>query len=188
MIDAWLNVNIASLSLTVISHFHPFCYLHPYIPPSLPPSLLPIGLVLIDISLRMLHKKKQSAFIAPFVSAIQYVLRETQLGSYFFKQVPYLPTPPYPILPYSTIPYPLVLLHHLPHRHWYPFFFPLHRTQDGVCLCCLYTLAAVLYILYVFQHLIVNLRGVDTSSSSYLTFPSEKGSRSFLLLLLLQLL
>jgi len=45
------------------------------------------GLVLIDISLRMLHKKKQSVFIAPFVSAIQYVLPETQLGSYFFKQV-----------------------------------------------------------------------------------------------------
>jgi len=98
-------VNISLLSDSVyclISHLHPsdtsihpyiclllnisspsFCYLHPYVPP--------IGLVLIDISLRMLHKKKQSVFIAPFVSAIQYVLRETQLGSYFFKQVPYLP-------------------------------------------------------------------------------------------------
>lgn len=47
------------------------------------------GVVLIDISLRMLHKKKQSPFIRPFVSTIQTVLRETKLGETFFAQVQY---------------------------------------------------------------------------------------------------
>jgi pimeloyl-ACP methyl ester carboxylesterase len=40
------------------------------------PSLVQ-GVVLIDISLRMLHASKQNAFQRPIVSAIQNVLRET---------------------------------------------------------------------------------------------------------------
>jgi pimeloyl-ACP methyl ester carboxylesterase len=45
------------------------------------------GVVLIDISLRMLHVKKQNVFIRPFVKVIQNTLRETPLGEIFFKQV-----------------------------------------------------------------------------------------------------
>lgn len=45
------------------------------------------GVVLIDISLRMLHVKKQSPPIRPIVKLIQTTLRETPLGELFFKQV-----------------------------------------------------------------------------------------------------
>jgi len=45
------------------------------------------GVAVIDISLRMLHVKKQSLFIRPLVSALQTMLRETSLGTAFFKQV-----------------------------------------------------------------------------------------------------
>lgn len=45
------------------------------------------GVVLSNISLRMLHIKKQNPFIKPLVKAIQNTLRETQAGDYFFKQV-----------------------------------------------------------------------------------------------------
>lgn len=50
------------------------------------PSLVK-GVVLIDISLRMLHVKKQSPFARPIVKVIQDTLRETNVGPYFFKQV-----------------------------------------------------------------------------------------------------
>jgi pimeloyl-ACP methyl ester carboxylesterase len=45
------------------------------------------GLLLIDISLRMLHTRKQSAFQVPLTTALQTVLRETALGKAFFDQV-----------------------------------------------------------------------------------------------------
>lgn len=45
------------------------------------------GVVLIDVSLRLLHTKKQSAFQRPITSFIQVALRETPLGKYFFKQI-----------------------------------------------------------------------------------------------------
>jgi len=45
------------------------------------------GVVLSNISLRMLHVKKQSPFIKPAVKLIQDTLRQTSAGEYFFKQV-----------------------------------------------------------------------------------------------------
>ncbi|KAJ1397355.1 Alpha/Beta hydrolase protein, partial [Ochromonadaceae sp. CCMP2298] len=45
------------------------------------------GLVLVDMSLRLLHVKKQSPLTRPFVSALQTFLRETPAGPGFFKQV-----------------------------------------------------------------------------------------------------
>ena len=45
------------------------------------------GLVLINISLRMLHNRKQPALQVPFTTALQTVLRETGIGKAFFKQV-----------------------------------------------------------------------------------------------------
>jgi pimeloyl-ACP methyl ester carboxylesterase len=45
------------------------------------------GVVLVDISLRLLHEKKQNPVGRPFVSALQTVLRETGIGPNFFKQV-----------------------------------------------------------------------------------------------------
>lgn len=45
------------------------------------------GVVLIDISLRMLHVSKQAPIMRPFVSLLQKVLRETNIGKSFFKQV-----------------------------------------------------------------------------------------------------
>jgi pimeloyl-ACP methyl ester carboxylesterase len=45
------------------------------------------GVVLIDISLRLLHVRKQSLLIKPIVALIQTVLRETEIGAIFFKQV-----------------------------------------------------------------------------------------------------
>ncbi len=45
------------------------------------------GLVLIDISHRKLHITKQNVFQRPVVSFVQTVLRETDLGKYFFSQV-----------------------------------------------------------------------------------------------------
>jgi pimeloyl-ACP methyl ester carboxylesterase len=45
------------------------------------------GIVLIDISLRMLHVKKQSPLLRPLTSLLQTVLRETGIGKTFFKQV-----------------------------------------------------------------------------------------------------
>lgn len=47
------------------------------------------GIVLIDISLRMLHVKKQPPLLRPFTSLLQTVLRETGVGSAFFTQVSY---------------------------------------------------------------------------------------------------
>ncbi|KAH9327215.1 hypothetical protein KI387_007393 [Taxus chinensis] len=45
------------------------------------------GLVLVNISLRMLHIKKQSRYKRPFVKIFQNILRETDLGKIFFKSV-----------------------------------------------------------------------------------------------------
>lgn len=45
------------------------------------------GVILINISMRMLHIKKQSFFQKPIVSTIQKVLRETDIGRNFFKNV-----------------------------------------------------------------------------------------------------
>lgn len=43
--------------------------------------------MLFNISLRMLHTKKQAAAGRPFVTGLQYVLRETPLGPLFFGSV-----------------------------------------------------------------------------------------------------
>jgi pimeloyl-ACP methyl ester carboxylesterase len=45
------------------------------------------GVVLIDISLRLLHVKKQNPLTRPLVSVLQTVLRETPVGKAFFKSV-----------------------------------------------------------------------------------------------------
>jgi pimeloyl-ACP methyl ester carboxylesterase len=45
------------------------------------------GLVLINISLRMLHTRKQSPLQVPFTTALQTVLRETGIGKAFFERV-----------------------------------------------------------------------------------------------------
>eukprot|EP01036_Dinobryon_divergens_P031802 gene31802-41273_t len=45
------------------------------------------GVVLIDISLRLLHVKKQNPLMRPMVSALQTVLRQTPVGEVFFQQV-----------------------------------------------------------------------------------------------------
>lgn len=45
------------------------------------------GLIILNISLRMLHVKKQPALLRPFVKALQTALRETPLGGLFFGQV-----------------------------------------------------------------------------------------------------
>ena len=45
------------------------------------------GVVLINISMRKLHLKKQSVFIRPVVKAIQTILRETDIGNFFFQTV-----------------------------------------------------------------------------------------------------
>ncbi|TFJ86040.1 hypothetical protein NSK_002860 [Nannochloropsis salina CCMP1776] len=45
------------------------------------------GVMLLNISLRMLHLKKQPWFLKPFVKALQTTLRETRLGQLFFAQV-----------------------------------------------------------------------------------------------------
>lgn len=45
------------------------------------------GVILIDVSLRLLHVKKQNPLTRPIVKAIQTTLRETQAGAFFFKQV-----------------------------------------------------------------------------------------------------
>ena len=45
------------------------------------------GIILIDVSLRLLHVKKQSPLTKPFVSLLQTVLRETNIGKSFFKSV-----------------------------------------------------------------------------------------------------
>lgn len=42
------------------------------------------GVALLDPSLRMLHFTKQGLFEKPFVPAIQWVLRETSIGDFFF--------------------------------------------------------------------------------------------------------
>lgn len=42
------------------------------------------GVQLMDVSLRMLHTKKQAAWQRPLVTAFQRLLRETQLGKWFF--------------------------------------------------------------------------------------------------------
>jgi len=45
------------------------------------------GVVLIDISLRLLHVKKQNPLTRPLVSVLQTLLRETPVGKAFFKSV-----------------------------------------------------------------------------------------------------
>ncbi|KAG0556441.1 hypothetical protein KC19_11G054300 [Ceratodon purpureus] len=45
------------------------------------------GLMLINVSLRMLHIKKQQWYVRPFVKALQTVLRTTTLGQQFFASV-----------------------------------------------------------------------------------------------------
>eukprot|EP00252_Welwitschia_mirabilis_P020177 TRINITY_DN488_c0_g1_i4.p1 TRINITY_DN488_c0_g1~~TRINITY_DN488_c0_g1_i4.p1 ORF type:complete len:389 (+),score=54.44 TRINITY_DN488_c0_g1_i4:36-1202(+) len=45
------------------------------------------GLVLLNLSLRMLHTRKQSWYQKPLVKAFQNVLRNTNLGNVFFKAV-----------------------------------------------------------------------------------------------------
>jgi pimeloyl-ACP methyl ester carboxylesterase len=45
------------------------------------------GVILIDISLRLLHETKQSALQKPFVKLVQDFLRESPLGGIFFSQV-----------------------------------------------------------------------------------------------------
>lgn len=45
------------------------------------------GVVLINMSLRMLHVKKQKLYLRPIISGLQTLLRETRLGSVFFNQV-----------------------------------------------------------------------------------------------------
>lgn len=45
------------------------------------------GLMLLNISLRMLHIKKQQWYIRPFVRSFQNLLRNTDLGRRFFKAV-----------------------------------------------------------------------------------------------------
>ena len=42
------------------------------------------GVQLLDVSLRMLHSKKQAPWQRPLVSAFQRLLRETPLGKLFF--------------------------------------------------------------------------------------------------------
>lgn len=46
-----------------------------------------LGVQLQNVSLRMLHKKRQSAIQRPFVKALQTVLRTTPLGKVFFSQI-----------------------------------------------------------------------------------------------------
>lgn len=45
------------------------------------------GVVLINISLRLLNQKKQAPLARPFISALQYVLRESGVGKVFFNRV-----------------------------------------------------------------------------------------------------
>ncbi|XP_065877016.1 pheophytinase, chloroplastic isoform X2 [Euphorbia lathyris] len=45
------------------------------------------GLLLLNISLRMLHIKKQPWFARPFIKSFQSLLRNTDLGKLFFKSV-----------------------------------------------------------------------------------------------------
>lgn len=45
------------------------------------------GVQLLDVSLRMLHTKKQQPWQRPLVSSFQRLLRETQLGQWFFSAV-----------------------------------------------------------------------------------------------------
>lgn len=45
------------------------------------------GVVLFNISLRMLHTSKQSALSRPLVKGLQWVLRETPIGPAFFGSV-----------------------------------------------------------------------------------------------------
>lgn len=45
------------------------------------------GLLLLNISLRQLHIKKQSWFAKPFVKALQNTLRTTDIGRWFFSSV-----------------------------------------------------------------------------------------------------
>jgi pimeloyl-ACP methyl ester carboxylesterase len=45
------------------------------------------GLILINMSLRMLHVKKQNPLLRPFVSMLQTTLRKSGVGNVFFEQV-----------------------------------------------------------------------------------------------------
>ena len=46
-----------------------------------------LGVQLQNVSLRMLHKKRQSVIQRPFVKALQTTLRTTPLGKLFFSQI-----------------------------------------------------------------------------------------------------
>lgn len=52
----------------------------------LEPSLCK-GIVLLNISLRMLHIKKQPWFAKPFIRSFQSLLKTTELGKFFYKSV-----------------------------------------------------------------------------------------------------
>jgi len=45
------------------------------------------GVLLLDISLRLLNERKQSPLQRPFVRGLQWVLRETQVGQFFFSRI-----------------------------------------------------------------------------------------------------
>ena len=45
------------------------------------------GVQLLNISLRMLHVRKQAPWQRPFVAALQRALRDTPLGTWFFASV-----------------------------------------------------------------------------------------------------
>lgn len=45
------------------------------------------GVQLLDVSLRMLHVRKQAPWQRPLVAALQRILRDTPLGTWFFSSV-----------------------------------------------------------------------------------------------------
>ena len=57
------------------------------------------GVQLMDVSLRMLHTKKQASWQRPLVKAFQRLLRETPLGVWFFGTIAKAPVSQLPWLP-----------------------------------------------------------------------------------------
>ncbi|MCH85739.1 epoxide hydrolase 4-like, partial [Trifolium medium] len=45
------------------------------------------GILLLNISLRMLHIKKQPWYGRPFIRSFQRLLRDTSVGKFFFKAI-----------------------------------------------------------------------------------------------------
>lgn len=45
------------------------------------------GIILVDVSLRLLHNKKQNPLFRPLVSVLQSVLRDTPIGAQFFNNL-----------------------------------------------------------------------------------------------------